>query len=190
MHLFSDGLVVLAAVEFLSWWNLYEYSFNSNLTWSRSSLFDYFILYLSILFLLGWCQIFWFQLICFLHYILTFKLILWQVGGLGDVVSGLGKALQKKGHLVEIVLPKYDCMQYDRVCDLRVCYFIKSQTCWYSIGNWYLALLVIIWLLFQALDVLIDSYFDRQLYKNKIWVGTIEGQQLNIYILIDCLYLV
>ncbi|KAG5154828.1 hypothetical protein JHK82_012797 [Glycine max] len=68
-----------------------------------------------------------------------------KVGGLGDVVSGLGKALQKKGHLVEIVLPKYDCMQYDRVCDLR------------------------------ALDVLIDSYFDRQLYKNKIWVGTIEG---------------
>ncbi|KAG4398644.1 hypothetical protein GLYMA_08G082600v4 [Glycine max] len=68
-----------------------------------------------------------------------------KVGGLGDVVSGLGKALQKKGHLVEIVLPKYDCMQYDRVCDLR------------------------------ALDVLIDSYFDRQLYKNKIWVGTVEG---------------
>lgn len=44
-----------------------------------------------------------------------------QVGGLGDVVAGLGKALQKKGHLVEIVLPKYDCMQYDRIDDLRVC---------------------------------------------------------------------
>ncbi|BAT81772.1 hypothetical protein VIGAN_03162900 [Vigna angularis var. angularis] len=28
-------------------------------------------------------------------------------------------ALQKKGHLVEIVLPKYDCKQYDRVCNLR-----------------------------------------------------------------------
>ncbi|CAN1227447.1 Probable starch synthase 4, chloroplastic/amyloplastic [Linum grandiflorum] len=38
-----------------------------------------------------------------------------QVGGLGDVVSGLGKALQKRGHLVEIILPKYDCMQYDRL---------------------------------------------------------------------------
>lgn len=44
-----------------------------------------------------------------------------QVGGLGDVVAALGKALQKKGHLVEIVLPKYDCMQYDRIDDLRVC---------------------------------------------------------------------
>ncbi|BAT74114.1 hypothetical protein VIGAN_01171300 [Vigna angularis var. angularis] len=68
-----------------------------------------------------------------------------KVGGLGDVVSGLGKALQKKGHLVEIVLPKYDCMQYDRVCNLR------------------------------ALSVQIESYFDHQLYKNKIWVGSVEG---------------
>ncbi|KAK2383717.1 starch synthase 3, chloroplastic/amyloplastic [Trifolium repens] len=68
-----------------------------------------------------------------------------KVGGLGDVVSGLSKALQKKGHLVEIVLPKYDCMQYDRIGDLR------------------------------ALDVVIESYFDGQLFKNKIWVGTVEG---------------
>ncbi|TKY59617.1 starch synthase 4 [Spatholobus suberectus] len=68
-----------------------------------------------------------------------------KVGGLGDVISGLSKALQKKGHLVEIVLPKYDCMQYDRVHNLR------------------------------ALDVVIESYFDGQLFENKIWVGTIEG---------------
>ncbi|KAF7840433.1 putative starch synthase 4, chloroplastic/amyloplastic isoform X1 [Senna tora] len=68
-----------------------------------------------------------------------------KVGGLGDVISGLGKALQRKGHLVEIVLPKYDCMQYDRICDLR------------------------------ALEVVIESYFDGQLFKNKIWVGTVEG---------------
>ena len=47
-----------------------------------------------------------------------------KVGGLGDVVTGLSRALQKKGHLVEIVLPKYDCMQYDRTRDLRVCYVV------------------------------------------------------------------
>ncbi|KAL9237107.1 hypothetical protein vseg_011695 [Gypsophila vaccaria] len=68
-----------------------------------------------------------------------------KVGGLGDVVAGLGKALQKKGHLVEIVLPKYDCMQYDLIHDLRV------------------------------LDVHVESYFDGQQFKNKIWVGTVEG---------------
>jgi len=44
-----------------------------------------------------------------------------QVGGLGDVVAGLGKALQEKGHLVEIVLPKYDCMQYESIKDMKVC---------------------------------------------------------------------
>ncbi|XP_019189287.1 PREDICTED: probable starch synthase 4, chloroplastic/amyloplastic isoform X2 [Ipomoea nil] len=68
-----------------------------------------------------------------------------KVGGLGDVVTGLGKALQKKGHLVEIVLPKYDCMQYELVSNLRV------------------------------LDVVVESYFDGQLYENKIWMGTVEG---------------
>ncbi|XP_059289276.1 probable starch synthase 4, chloroplastic/amyloplastic isoform X1 [Lycium ferocissimum] len=68
-----------------------------------------------------------------------------KVGGLGDVVTGLGKALQKKGHLVEIVLPKYDCMQYESIKDMKV------------------------------LDVVVESYFDGRLYKNKIWTGTVEG---------------
>ncbi|KAM7270137.1 hypothetical protein ACFE04_029351 [Oxalis oulophora] len=71
-----------------------------------------------------------------------------KVGGLGDVVAGLAKALQKKGHLVEIVLPKYDCMQIERVRDLRF---------------------------LQALDVTVKSFFDGQLHENKIWVGTVEG---------------
>ncbi|EXB45761.1 Glycogen synthase [Morus notabilis] len=68
-----------------------------------------------------------------------------KVGGLGDVVTGLGKSLQKRGHLVEIVLPKYDCMQSDLICD------------------------------FRDLDTVIESYFDGRLFKNKVWVGTVEG---------------
>ncbi|KAL1560418.1 putative starch synthase 4, chloroplastic/amyloplastic [Salvia divinorum] len=68
-----------------------------------------------------------------------------KVGGLGDVVTGLSRALQRKGHLVEIVLPKYDCMQYETIQDLKV------------------------------LDMPVESYLDRQLFKNKIWVGTVEG---------------
>ncbi|KAF0918115.1 hypothetical protein E2562_022701 [Oryza meyeriana var. granulata] len=68
-----------------------------------------------------------------------------KVGGLADVVAGLGKALQTKGHLVEIILPKYDCMQLDQITNLKV------------------------------LDVVIQSYFHGNLFSNNIWTGTVEG---------------
>ena len=38
-----------------------------------------------------------------------------QVGGMGDVVTALGRAVQDEGHRVEVILPKYDCMDYDQV---------------------------------------------------------------------------
>lgn len=68
-----------------------------------------------------------------------------KVGGLADVISGLGKALQKKGHLVEIILPKYDCMQHNQINNLKV------------------------------LDVVVKSYFEGNMFANKIWTGTVEG---------------
>ncbi|XP_006646271.1 probable starch synthase 4, chloroplastic/amyloplastic [Oryza brachyantha] len=68
-----------------------------------------------------------------------------KVGGLADVVAGLGKALQTNGHLVEIILPKYDCMQLDQITNLKV------------------------------LDVVIQSYFDGNLFSNNVWTGTVEG---------------
>jgi starch synthase len=45
-----------------------------------------------------------------------------KVGGLGDVVHGLSKELTLRGHSVEVVLPKYDCMRYDRVAGLTQSY--------------------------------------------------------------------
>ncbi|KAK3138178.1 hypothetical protein QOZ80_5AG0365530 [Eleusine coracana subsp. coracana] len=68
-----------------------------------------------------------------------------KVGGLADVISGLAKSLQKKGHLVEIILPKYDCMQHGQIHNLKV------------------------------LDVKLQSYFEGHLFGNKIWTGTVEG---------------
>jgi starch synthase len=41
-----------------------------------------------------------------------------KVGGLGDVVHGLSRELSMRGHAVEVILPKYDCMRYDRIVGL------------------------------------------------------------------------
>ncbi|MBS0630174.1 MAG: glycogen synthase [Verrucomicrobia bacterium] len=35
-----------------------------------------------------------------------------KVGGLGDVIYGLAKAQVKNGHRVQIIIPKYDCLDY------------------------------------------------------------------------------
>ena len=43
-----------------------------------------------------------------------------QAGGLGDVVSGLSRELELRGHAVEIILPKYDAMRYDHIWGLQV----------------------------------------------------------------------
>jgi starch synthase len=42
-----------------------------------------------------------------------------KVGGLGDVVFGLSRELEIRGHSVEILLPKYDCMWYDEIWGLH-----------------------------------------------------------------------
>ena len=45
-----------------------------------------------------------------------------KVGGLGDVIQGLSKELTIRGHAVEIILPKYDCLRYDRIWGLAKTY--------------------------------------------------------------------
>ena len=42
-----------------------------------------------------------------------------KVGGLADVVTSLGRAVQDEGHEVTVVLPKYDCLDYSSVRNLR-----------------------------------------------------------------------
>jgi starch synthase len=38
-----------------------------------------------------------------------------QVGGLGDVVTSLSRAVQDLGHNVEVILPKYGCLNLSNV---------------------------------------------------------------------------
>lgn len=45
-----------------------------------------------------------------------------KVGGLADVVYGLSRELEVRGNLVEIILPKYDCMRYDHIWGLEIAY--------------------------------------------------------------------
>ncbi|MFE1746343.1 glycogen synthase GlgA [Coleofasciculus sp. H7-2] len=45
-----------------------------------------------------------------------------KAGGLGDVVYGLSRELEKQGNCVELILPKYDCMRYDHIWGLHDAY--------------------------------------------------------------------
>ena len=45
-----------------------------------------------------------------------------HAGGLGDVVFGLSRELELRGNAVEIILPRYDCMRYERIDGLTVAY--------------------------------------------------------------------
>ena len=40
-----------------------------------------------------------------------------KVGGLGDVVTSLARATKEEGHRVEVILPKYDTLDYDAIED-------------------------------------------------------------------------
>lgn len=42
-----------------------------------------------------------------------------KVGGLADVILGLSRELQTKGHDVSIMIPKYDCLDYTAIKNLK-----------------------------------------------------------------------
>jgi starch synthase len=45
-----------------------------------------------------------------------------KVGGLADVVYGLSRELEIRGSEVEIIMPKYDNMSYDKIWGLHNSY--------------------------------------------------------------------
>jgi starch synthase len=54
-----------------------------------------------------------------------------KAGGLGDVVYGLSRDLEERGHCVELILPKYSNMRYDHIWGLHDAY-IDLQVPWYG----------------------------------------------------------
>lgn len=68
-----------------------------------------------------------------------------KVGGLADVVLGLSREQSWKGHDVDIIIPKYDCMDSNDIRDLSVDY----------------------------LDLM--SFYKGEWYHNTIWIGWVEN---------------
>mmetsp|Transcript_3823 Transcript_3823/g.11020 ORF Transcript_3823/g.11020 Transcript_3823/m.11020 type:complete len:1228 (+) Transcript_3823:338-4021(+) len=50
-----------------------------------------------------------------------------KVGGMGDVVTALGRAVQEEGHDVSVILPKYDVLRYGAIRDLT-----QGRDFWYE----------------------------------------------------------
>ncbi|XP_017616438.1 uncharacterized protein LOC108461198 isoform X1 [Gossypium arboreum] len=68
-----------------------------------------------------------------------------SVGPLAPYITGLSRALQRKGHLVEVILPKYASLDLDEVQGLRE---IEADS---------------------------YSFFNGQLHGNRIWTGVVRG---------------
>jgi starch synthase len=45
-----------------------------------------------------------------------------KAGGLGDMVHGLSHELAARGHVVDVVLPKYDVLRYDHIWEMHKAY--------------------------------------------------------------------
>lgn len=68
-----------------------------------------------------------------------------KVGGLADVLLGLCRELSWKGHDIDIIIPKYDCMDSNDIRDLNIDY----------------------------LDLV--SYYEGQWHHNTVWIGWVEN---------------
>lgn len=68
-----------------------------------------------------------------------------KVGGLADVLLGLSREQSWKGHDVDIIIPKYDCMDSDQIRDLNVSYY----------------------------DLM--SFYQGEWFHNTVWIGWVEN---------------
>lgn len=68
-----------------------------------------------------------------------------KVGGLADVILGLCRELSWKGHDVDIIIPKYDCMDSEQIRDISI----------------------------DQKDLM--SYYQGEWYSNTVWMGWVEN---------------
>lgn len=68
-----------------------------------------------------------------------------KVGGLADVLLGLSREQSWKGHDVDIIIPKYDCMDSDQIRDMNI----------------------------EYLDLM--SFYQGEWFHNTVWMGWVEN---------------
>lgn len=68
-----------------------------------------------------------------------------KVGGLADVLLGLSREQSWKGHDVDIIIPKYDCIDNNEIRDLSI------------------------------FENALESYYEGKWYLNTIWIGWVEN---------------
>ncbi|XP_054796132.1 probable starch synthase 4, chloroplastic/amyloplastic [Prosopis cineraria] len=80
-------------------------------------------------------------------------------GSIASYVTGISCALQRKGHLVEVILPKYACLNLDEVQGLHE---VKAEA---------------------------YSYFNGQVLGNRAWTGVVRGIGVTLIEPLQCLSL-
>lgn len=90
-----------------------------------------------------------------------------KVGGLADVVHGLSKELAIRGHAVEIILPKYDCMRYDRIWGLSKSY----SDLWVSFYGQWIRCDVYFGLMDDLKCFFIEPHSDRNFFNRGLFYG-------------------
>lgn len=90
-----------------------------------------------------------------------------KVGGLADVVYGLSRELEIRGHDVEIILPKYDCMRYDHIYGLRETY----NDLWVPLYGQLVHCTVFFGFVHGRKCFFIEPHSDRHLFNRGIFYG-------------------
>lgn len=100
-----------------------------------------------------------------------------KVGGLADVVLGLCRELSWKGHDVDIIIPKYDCMDSGVVRDMTV---VTADLMSYYEGNWYHNTVWMGWV--ENLRVyFIDPHHPRYFFNRGCFYGCEDDLERYLY---------
>lgn len=100
-----------------------------------------------------------------------------KVGGLADVLLGLCRELSWKGHDVDIIIPKYDCINSDEIRDMSI---VQNNLMSYYAGEWYSNTIWTGWV--ENLRVyFIDPHHPRHFFSRGCFYGCQDDIERYLY---------